>query len=321
MPMSLLEPLRTQFPSVRICVNNESAKFKSKSGIRRADIGSRLDPNTQLYSQAYSLKFHVAFCFGVPHHEFRLLGSILAGTTHLRKLYLDSSTYRYGYGGHNGFSNAQDLNMHMDIEGVPEHMQEFPPLEELAVKSYHYFFSASHCELWKKRMDWTHLRRLEFSHGSPEHFFLAFTGALPSLEALTFKYQVCSTHSRPVCDWHRFWTCSSERIIAQFLDALSPLKELQVYVAPLSDGFRQVGLPAIQRHGPSLRKFGLFRYDGTSGIDDLQDILYGFDTLEELGLMVELKEETDGALIWVSLPLHYATRTLISPKIPVASFS
>jgi hypothetical protein len=34
-----------------------------------------------------------------------------------------------------------------------------------------------------------------------------------------------------------------------------------------------------------------------------------------------LKEEMDGALIWVSLPLHYATRTLTSPKIPVASFS
>jgi hypothetical protein len=62
----------------------------------------------------------------------------------------------------------------------------FPALEELALSYKKYALTAPHCRQWLHAMDWSKLQRLDLGHGSPPHLFVALTGRVPQLKALTF---------------------------------------------------------------------------------------------------------------------------------------
>jgi hypothetical protein len=201
-----------------------------------------------LYSLNYSIFYHSVGCNGLVLSEYPKLKPILTAPNakNLRVLHLML---------HYGIPVGPDGERRVDIpENKLENLAELnlplvvgedrlPSVRELKISDWMpYDLSASHCEVWKKCMDFSALRILDLGFGCPGHFFTQLAGEVPNLESLSMGFK---TGDR---GYGRL-TAESAEVVAKFIEEIKGLKELRITnFMDNTDGL----FPAILRHAATL---------------------------------------------------------------------
>ena len=95
-------------------------------------------------------------------------------------------------------------------------------------------------------MDWSKLQRLDLGHGSPPHLFVALTGRVPQLKALTFgmwDYPPEFTN----------WDCRDFAVVTRFFDSVDGLENVDAKNFE-GEGFDQIRNAFVEKHGRTLKK-------------------------------------------------------------------
>ncbi|KAL1591940.1 hypothetical protein SLS60_011532 [Paraconiothyrium brasiliense] len=95
----------------------------------------------------------------------------------------------------------------------------FPPLESLKLPEDEYYLAKSHCDMWMRCMDWSHLLRLDVAQAAPQHLLNMLTGRVPQLEYLRFGKWLPTSNDPS-------WMWGNRHDVKRFLDSITALKEL-----------------------------------------------------------------------------------------------
>ena len=232
----MLTALSEKWPTARLHVTN----------LGRNGSNVYLPPDMKLLSspQLYSLSYTVYGAWVSPSHrvfvfrsEFSILKKCLSQATKLKCLRLRVDD---GNVPEQTSWTAGPQNLDFQVGDI------FPALEELALPPRTYALTEMHCKQWLATMDWSHLRRLDLGHGSPQYLFTALTGRVPQLKALIFGFW-------PSSPSNSIWKCPDVEVLLRFLGSIDGLEEAAVknYHAHEFDRIRD---PFLNKHGRTLRK-------------------------------------------------------------------
>lgn len=103
-----------------------------------------------------------------------------------------------------------------------------PPLQELTFSGppETYEFTLEHCRLWKRCMDWSHLRRLDLGISSPQHFFEELGSCLINLRSLALGVRI---GDRQLMYWAQGpLTSNNINVVTDFITSIPMLQELSL---------------------------------------------------------------------------------------------
>jgi hypothetical protein len=174
MPDELLHTLHRYHPTAQIQV--------SLTHLDQAIVTSE-----QLHSLSVSIP-----CSDVTNPDslapFEHLRHILLRSSNLRKLEVDVHLDVNLEKSADSMAHKPETDTFTRIQIPLNHMDQMPPLEELAFNARTYDFDREHCNCLLHCMDWTKLKRLSLRPLNPIIFFETFTNSLPALEHLDIAY-------------------------------------------------------------------------------------------------------------------------------------
>ncbi|KAI4117407.1 MAG: hypothetical protein LQ345_002348 [Seirophora villosa] len=202
MPESLIDTLEQQWPHVKLTVGNHD----------RADVDIKLLASPLLTSLRFStLNRRLA-----PEWNNRSLlpelRDVLLKSPNLRELNIEFEL------------NSQYKELSLPL--VPS--DRLPALQTLAFSGAPapYDFNLNHCQLLKRCVDWSHLRRLDLNTSCPEHLFKEIGGNLCNLQSLKMGIRLAGmtnpwSNSGPM-------TSSSKGPVAAFFRSVPGLLDLHI---------------------------------------------------------------------------------------------
>jgi hypothetical protein len=234
-PKGVLAALHTKQPTARLHVTTLSRK---QSGTY-IPLDTSLLSSPQLHSLTYIVSAkRVRTPYGeiVYRSEFAALSKCLLHAKNLKCLRLSIDDH----------ASNQDCwsagPMNLTFGDSPP----FLALEEFALPYGIYELTATSCRQWLPAMDWSKLQRLDLGHGSPPQLFVALTGRVPQLKALTFGL------------WDSFpennsWDCHDLAVVTRFLDSVDGLEEVDTKQFK-GESFDQIRNAFVEKHGRTLKK-------------------------------------------------------------------